>query len=247
MSAHSVIIGGTRGVGRELVRLFQQQGHVVSVVGRREPEPEDRELPQVHYWTADIAIPGELTAALGEIVGRNGPVNHVVFLQRYKGSGDTWAGEWETSLVATRLAIETLLEHFAAEGDKAIVVVSSIADQFIADGQPVGYHVAKAGLHQLANYYAVALGPKGIRVNCVAPSTFQKRENESFYGSQGGLVDLFRRTIPLRRMGTAVEVANVIAFLCGPQSSFVTGQRIAVDGGVSLLAQESLSRRIAGL
>ena len=131
--------------------------------------------------------------------------------------------------------------------DRAKLLLKALVERYIADGQPVGYHVAKAGLHQLANYYAVTLGPKGIRVNCVAPSTFQKRENEGFYGSQAELVDLFRRTIPLGRMGTALDVANVIAFLCGPQSSFVTGQRIAVDGGVSLLAQESLSRRIAGL
>jgi NAD(P)-dependent dehydrogenase (short-subunit alcohol dehydrogenase family) len=48
-------------------------------------------------------------------------------------------------------------------------------------------------------------------------------------------------------MGNAVDSANVIAFLCSPQSSFVTGQKITVDGGVSLLSQESLARKIAGL
>jgi NAD(P)-dependent dehydrogenase (short-subunit alcohol dehydrogenase family) len=99
----------------------------------------------------------------------------------------------------------------------------------------------------LVRYYAVALGPRGIRVNGVSPGTVVKRENQEFYARSEALVGVFKRTIPLGRMGTAVDVANVIAFLCGPQASFVTGQQIVVDGGVSLLSQESLARKIAGV
>jgi NAD(P)-dependent dehydrogenase (short-subunit alcohol dehydrogenase family) len=99
----------------------------------------------------------------------------------------------------------------------------------------------------LVRYFAVMLASKGIRVNCVSPCTFVKQENQAFYSQNEKLRNLFKLVIPLGRMGNAVDSANVIAFLCSPQSSFVTGQKITVDGGVSLLSQESLARKIAGL
>lgn len=247
LSIHSLIIGGTRGIGRELVRLFRKEGHTVSVIGKREPGNEDKALRKVHFWSADVTRRPQLVTVLNEIVQRNGNINYLVFLQRFRGDGDKWVGELGTSLTATKNAIEMLAERFATGGDKAIVVVGSIADQYVSESQPIGYHVAKAGLVHLACYYAVALGAKGIRVNCVSPSTILKRENRQFYENNEAIVNVLNSTIPLGRMGTATDTANVIAFLCSPQASFVTGQRITVDGGVSLLSQESLARRLTGL
>lgn len=247
MNTHSLIVGGTRGIGRELVRIFHGSGHAVSVIGRRAPAEEDKALANAAFWTGDVSDAAQLSRMIGEIVERHGPLNNLVFLQRFKGDGDKWVGEMETSLTATKNAIEAASDKFSAPGEKSIVLVSSIADEHIAEGQPVGYHVAKAGLHQMACYYAVALGPRGIRVNCVSPCTFIKQENASFYAGSTALVDVFQRTIPLGRMGTAADSANVIAFLCSPQAAFVTGQRITVDGGVSLLSQEALARKIAGV
>ena len=247
MKIHSLIIGGTRGVGRELVKLFTEAGHVVSVIGRRAPSEADQQRDGVHFWTLDVANAAALNAALNEIVAKNGHLNNLVFLQRFKGEGDKWAGEMEISLSVTKSVIEQVADKFAGAGGKSIVVVSSIADQFVSDGQPVGYHVAKAGLFQLVCYYAVVLGPKAIRVNCVSPCTLVKEENRDFYSKNKPLLELFQKTIPLGRMGTAVESANVIAFLCSPQASFVTGQRITVDGGVSLVSQEALARKLTGI
>ncbi len=244
---HSVIVGGTRGLGRELVRLFSEQGRTVSVIGRRPPGENDRSLPGTHFWTADLSDERELRRVLDEVVARHGKLNALVSLQRFKGDGDPWTGEFATSLTATKLVIERLAGDFCEEGDKAIVLVGSVVGRFIAGGQPVGYHVAKAALCQMARYYAVELGPRGIRVNCVSPCTFVKEENAGFYKGNDALHGLFKHIIPLGRMGTARDSADVIAFLCGPQASFVTGQEIVVDGGVSLLSQEALARKVTGL
>ena len=247
MKIHSLIIGGTRGTGRELVRLFAENGHAVSVIGRRIPSEKDQRQPGVHFWTADVCDGEALEAALQEVLARNGPLNNLVFLQRFKGDGDKWLGELDVSLSVTKNVIEALTNKFSKSGGNSIVIVSSIADQFISDGQPVGYHVAKAGLYQMVCYYAVALGPKGIRVNCVSPSTMVKEENREFYQKNKPLVEVFEKTIPLGRMGTALESANVISFLCDPKASYVTGQKLVVDGGVSLLSQEALARKLAGV
>jgi NAD(P)-dependent dehydrogenase (short-subunit alcohol dehydrogenase family) len=173
-----------------------------------------------------------------------GRPDNLVFLQRYRGVGDKWQGEIDTSLTATAAIIEKARPHFKADRPASIVVVTSIADSFVSDSQPLSYHVAKAGLLQLVRYYAVLLGPAGVRVNCVAPSAFIKAENAGFYEANEPVRRLYQTTCPLGRMGTAREVASVAAFLCSDAASYVTGQHLVVDGGISLVAHESLADKI---
>ena len=243
--SHCLIVGGTRGMGRVLVEHLAHAGHGVSVIGRRAPE---RKLPRgVRFWAVDVTDPEKLSQTLADIIKRAGKLSRVVCLQRFKAAeGDAWVGEIATSLSATRLIIETLAEKFSPTGDKSIVLVSSAASDVIASEQGPGYHVAKAGLNHMARYYAVVLGPKGIRVNVVSPGTVLKPENRDFYLGNAELQALFQRTIPLGRMGTAAEIAEVIDFLGGPKASFITGQTLLVDGGVNLLSTETLARSLKG-
>ena len=235
--AHSLVVGGTRGIGRAVVEVFAEQGHRVSVLGRRAPSEQDQRRANVRYWVADVEQRMGLDAALDAVLEHYGPLSHLVFLQRYRGKGDTWVGEFQTSLTATKTIIERLVEHFDPIHASAIVMVSSVASRFVADEQPLSYHVAKAGLEQMVRYYAVTLGSRRIRVNGVSCSTVLKDESRTFY----------EQIIPLGRMGRANEIAAVVAFLCSPQASFITGQNILVDGGLSLRWHESLARRVTPL
>ncbi len=240
---HSVVVGGTRGIGREVVKLFADQEHNVSAVGRRPPVPEDAVSDKVCYWTRDLTDEKELLAALAGILER-GKLSNLVFSHRYKGNGDAWEGELATSLTATKKIIERLSGEFDNENCNSIVLTSSIASHLVAEEQPVGYHVARAGLTQMVRYYAMTLGAKGIRVNAVSPSVFVKEESQEYYRQHPDLCRLFGKITPLGRMGTAGEIASVIAFLCSPAASFVTGQDIVVDGGISLQAQPTLARKV---
>jgi NAD(P)-dependent dehydrogenase (short-subunit alcohol dehydrogenase family) len=242
---HSLVIGGTRGAGRSLVKAFASEDHVVSVIGRRSPPEADQQIPNVHYWATDLTDKERLDAVLAEIVNKNGKLSNLVFLQRYRGTDDDWSGEIETTLTATKYIIEQLSAKFDDGADKSMVLVSSIFSHFVGDGQALSYHVAKAGLEQMVRYYAVALGPKGIRVNGVSPITFLKEESKDFYLRNENLMNLYRTIIPLARMGTSEEVANAIALLCSHRASFITGQNIVVDGGLSLISQETLVRKLS--
>jgi 3-oxoacyl-[acyl-carrier protein] reductase len=242
---HSLIVGGTRGIGRELVDHFVREGHKVSVIARRLPERKAKR-DRVRYWSADVQDESALNAILNRLVKESGKINHLVFFQRFRDADDAWRGEIETSLTATKIVVETMQDKFAA-GEKAIVIVSSIAAKMVGAYLPVGYHVAKAALCHMVRYWAVTLGPRGIRVNSVSPGTVLKQESKEFYLRHKKLSDLYRRITPLGRFGHAREVAQVIGCLCGEQTSFVTGQDIVVDGGVSLQWQESLARELLGL
>ena len=186
----ALITGGTRGIGRAVAARLAQSGHVVSVIGRSTPAKPDA---NVRVWTADVADPGRLAAVLEEIGREQGKVSGAVLSQRFRGDGDDWAGEIATSLAATRQVIEWVGGHAEPRGQgPAIVVVGSTAASLVASEQPVGYHMAKAAVMQMVRYYAVALGPKGIRVNAVSPGTTVKDESKQFYAdSDAAGADLF--------------------------------------------------------
>lgn len=242
---HAVVIGGTRGIGRAVVNRFVDEGFTVSVIGRRPPQQSFGK--GVRCWQVDLRHEGEITASIPEIVKSGGPIHRLVCLQRFRGDDDAWRGEIETTLTATRILIDLAVPRFAKTGDRAIVIVSSIADRFVATEQPLSYHVAKAGLTQLARFYAVALGRKGIRVNSISSGTIVKDEARKFYKSQHALRKLYESMIPLGRMGTAAEIASVVSFLCSDAASFMTGQSLVVDGGVSVQGHEALVRELSPL
>jgi NAD(P)-dependent dehydrogenase (short-subunit alcohol dehydrogenase family) len=244
MKPNTIIIGGTRGIGRALAGVMAREGHRVSVLGRN--APAGKIATGVRFWQADVLKRKAMGEVFDEIISDRGPLNYLICLQRFKGEGDPWESELETSLSATRWMIEHLGDNFDKRADKGIVLVSSAAGSVIADEQPVGYHVAKAGVCQMARYYAVTLGPRGVRVNAVSPGTVLKAETREYYRKhKKNFMTLFEKTVPLRRMGTADEVAQAIAFLCSARASFITGQHLLVDGGISLLSQETLLQKFA--
>jgi NAD(P)-dependent dehydrogenase (short-subunit alcohol dehydrogenase family) len=147
------------------------------------------------------------------------------------------------ALTATRNAIDHLVngDHFSGhEAGNGIVMVSSIADHYIAPEQNLGYHVSKAGLVQLARYYALQLGHKGIRVNVVSPCVVIKDAAQEYYRENSWITDRFERFIPLGRAGKSQDIINAIMFLAGDQASYITGQNIVVDGGLTLRSHESI-------
>src|SRR5690349_20963861 len=131
-SKHVMVVGGTRGSGLALVRILSQQGQTVSVFGRRSLPELEHELPGVDYQRLDVQNSQQLSAALEHVLHSNGKLSSVVFFQRYRGTGDSWAGEIETSLSVTRTIIERITGEFRDNDDRSIVIVNSIASYMVA-------------------------------------------------------------------------------------------------------------------
>jgi NAD(P)-dependent dehydrogenase (short-subunit alcohol dehydrogenase family) len=247
VNTHTIIFGGTKGIGRVLAASLTAKGQRVTVVGRSGPTNPASADGLERQLTCDLSDPASIRSLLEQIKAANCPPNYLVFLQRFRGKDGHWQGEFDTSLTALRTLVESLSECFAENGDRAIVAVGSLAGRFVAPDQSIAYHVAKAALVQMIQFYAVSLGRHQIRVNGVSPGATIKPESAAYYGNNKSLQDLYANICPLGRMGRAEDVVSVIEFLCSPAAGFITGQNIIVDGGISLHSHESLARRLTGI
>ncbi|MET0219527.1 MAG: SDR family oxidoreductase, partial [Tardiphaga sp.] len=211
MTTHAVVVGGTRGLGRVVTERFLARGCAVSVVSRQRPDdfPDQADL---RHFPADLERSDGLTGLSRQITEAGGPIRYLVLSQRFRGQGDPWAGEIQVGLTASRDLIEGFSGHFADDGDRGIGVVSSVYAEFVGSSQPVGYHVVKGGLNAMVRHYAATLGRHGIRVNAIMPLTYLKRESRSFYEKNEKLMDVYRRLVPLGRLGTAEESADALDF-----------------------------------
>lgn len=241
VSGQAVIIGGTKGLGREVAERFLARGHTVTVVSRNKPAASAAEA-RSHHVAADLEKLTDAAEIVGPAIAAGGAVQYLVFCQRYRGDGDPWQGELQVGLTATRILVEGFASHFVTDADRAIGVVSSVYADFVGSSQPLGYHVVKAGLNQLTRYYAWELGRRGIRVNGIMPLSYIKNESRAFYDSNSELTGLYKRFVPLGRMGDSRDSANLLDFLCSEKASFISGQCIFVDGGVSVIWQEELAK-----
>ncbi len=243
---HSLIIGGTKGLGKVLAKQLIDEGHHVSILARKKPQDTKDILQNALYVEADLLKEDTVFSALEYVLQKRKIINNLVFLQRYKEQDDRWNGDLEVGLNATRKIIEYLKNHFVKTTPySSIIMVSSIASKFANDSQPLSYSVTKAGLDLMMIYYAAQLGPKGIRVNSVSPITFIKPESQTYYENNQKINSLYQKMVPLGRMCNATDVANVVRFLCSEQSAFVSGQNIIIDGGLSTISHENLPKILA--
>jgi NAD(P)-dependent dehydrogenase (short-subunit alcohol dehydrogenase family) len=243
---HAVVVGGTRGLGRIVVERLLARGCSVSVVSRQRPADFPQQA-RLRHFAVDLENAASYAGLWTKIHDAGGPISYLVLSQRFRGTGDPWVGEIQVGLTASRDLIEGFSGHFAEIGDRAIGVVSSVYAEYAGNSQPVGYHTVKGGLNAMVRHYAATLGRRGIRVNAVMPLTYLKPESRSFYESNEKLMDVYRRLVPLGRLGTAKETADALDFLCSERASFINGQCLFLDGGVSVVWQEEVAKSFSGL
>ena len=249
ISEHTLVIGASSPIAAAAIEGFVSRKDKVSLVGRSEPSlsylPEGAD---VQFYPFDLESVSAITDLYEQITRDGKPLTRLCFFQRFRGTGNDWEGEFNVSIRAT----EQFIESFAKDkcGDhtnRSIVIVSSPADSAIVLEQPLSYHVGKAGLSQMVRYYAGKLGKQGVSVNGVKPNMVFKERAREFYGQNPELVSLLNEVVPLGRMGLPSDIANAVIFLSSIQSSYISGQILSVDGGLSVHESASLSRLAASL
>ena len=142
---------------------------------------------------------------------------------------DQWRGIFETNLFSAFERCRAAHPQLARHATSSIVNIGSVSGiTHVRSGAPYG--MSKAALHQMTRNLAVEWAEDGVRVNCVAPWYIRTRRTSVKLSDPAYLDEVLQRT-PMGRVGEPEEVASVVAFLCMPASSYVTGECIAVDGG----------------
>ena len=235
----SIIFGGTRGIGKVVSKTLAKRGDLVITASRKN-------LKKKSHLSIDLGLEkSKIKNCISEyFISKNLKIDNIIFSQRYRGNDPKL--DFEVSLNSTSTIIELLKNKMTK--DSSIVLISSIAIKTILDDQPLSYHLTRAAIYQMTKYYAVTLGSKGIRFNCVLPTKILKPENYKFYNKKNNPITLMMKKItPLKRMGNSQDVANLVEFLCSDQSCFITGNSFFVDGGLSLVGQETIARDIGNI
>ena len=226
----SLIIGGNRGIGSVVVSSLKKRGDIIYTASRKSSEEEN-------HITFDISK--DCSGVFDNIT----TLNNLVFTHRYRGND--WQETFNVTVEGAMKVIQATISKFTKGG--SVVVISSNASRFIETEQPAEYHSSRSALESLMRHCAVYYGTQGIRFNSILPATLIKPENIDFFIDGNKVKEMIEKITPLGRMGEAVDVANLIEFLCSEKSSFITGNSFFLDGGVSLVGQETIARDLLDL
>jgi NAD(P)-dependent dehydrogenase (short-subunit alcohol dehydrogenase family) len=150
------------------------------------------------------------------------------------GGEEKWRDSFEVDLLGAVRGAEAALPHLEASKAAAIVFISTTAatEAFVG---PQAYNAIKAAINNYAKNLSTTLGPKGVRVNTVAPGPvyFAGGSWEMIEKHMKPFYDITMRQIPMGRMATPADVARAVAFLASPAASYITGANLVVDGGMT--------------
>ena len=236
----ALVTGATRGLGLEIARGMAAAGATVGINGRDPARVADvaRAIPNAFAAPFDITDLTATAAAIEAIVARHGRldclVNNAAVRDR-RGIEDITADDFrvvlETNLVAQYELARVAARYMAARGGGRLIFVSSMVGQQSFQGDPA-YVASKGGLEALTRALAVELGPKGIAANAIAPGFFLTDVNIAAF-AHPRIVELGRR-IPLGRFGRPEELVGAAIFLASDAASYITGQVLTVDAGLSI-------------
>jgi 3-oxoacyl-[acyl-carrier protein] reductase len=223
-----IVAGGTSGIGLETTKVLSHNNRVVVI---------SREKKNIDGLTNVDFYPANITKTIDELPNIEGKINGIVYcpgtinLKPMKSLRiEDFQNDFEVNLLGAVKVINKYFNNLKLAEKASIVLFSTVAVQ---TGMP--YHAsiaaAKGAVEGLTRCLAAEFGPS-IRVNCIAPSITNTPLAEKLLNNETKLKASEDRH-PLKRIGSALEIAELVAFLLSDNAGFITGQIIKVDGGIS--------------
>ena len=244
----ALVTGGGSGIGEGCAAALLRDGAAVTICGRTEERLKEAAerlrsgVPggSVHTIAGDVTNEDDMAAVVAAAAEHGAGLDIVVASaggSRHMGplvlaDAEAVRETLDLNIMGTFLTLKHAAPRLAESGRGSFIGVSSHAglDTFRFLG---AYGAAKAGLDHLIRVSADELGPARVRVNSVRPGIVGT-EIMTGITDGGPVLDSYHENIPLRRIGTVEDVAELVRFLAGPESSWITGQCISIDGGQSL-------------
>ena len=229
----AIVTGAASGIGRASAELFRAEGATVVAA--------DRE-PGEHIVQLDAGSENDVQALVERVVADHGGLD-IVFANAgisggmaglFEQSSADWQQILQVNLVGPFLAIKYAAPHIKARGGGSIICTASVAGLRSGAGGPA-YSASKAGLINLVKVAATQLAGSNVRVNAICPGLIETGMTAELYewARSTGREGRIGRLNPMKRGGAPNEIASVALFLASDASSYVNGQAIAVDGGLS--------------
>ena len=212
-----VITGGCLGIGRQVAKMFQQEGAHVCIMDVQEND----------YFQGDAGKKEDLEAFVDKVLSTYGAIDYLINNAKpiMKGIDECSYEEFmyalQVGVSAPFMLSKLFKDHFRKGG--CIINISSTR-AFMSQAQTESYSAAKGGIAALTHSLAMSLAGK-VRVNSISPGWIDTHD-EIYFGP-----DALQH--PVQRVGTTYDIGHMVLFLCSEKAGFITGQDFCVDGGMS--------------
>ena len=240
----AVVTGGSRGIGKAIVWALAREGAKVAFVYRSNQEAaeqlvKDLELDQREALAiqADVADKARADAVVEQVLEKWETIDILVNNAGIIRDGllatmneENWQDVIQTNLSSGYNFSQAVIRTMMSARSGRIVNMSSVAARYGNSGQ-ANYAASKGGIEGFTRCLATEVARRGITVNAVAPGFIETDMTEAVRNAAGSEI---KKHIPTRRLGQPEDIANAVLFLAGDESSYITGQVLAVDGGLTL-------------
>lgn len=236
MTSSAIIFGGRSPTALVLCKQLAGIGHRVHLITRVKDEEiirlaKENNCLEVHQ--CDLEDLSKSTGLVQKIDNESNELSAVAFFHRYRSKTSDPFKQFAVE-VNTPYEIIVQLSKQTRSRQCAIVLATSPAAERIVEDQDFQYHASKAAIQQLVRFSAVRFAKHNLRVNGVNPGTYvYKSRAASFYAEHPEIISRVKRDVPLGRMSNVEEIATVTKFLLSEESSFINGEIINIDGGLS--------------